>query len=268
MNDQKIIYPFNLYGAPKTYDQYVSEGGNAASSIAYQNWVNAYNAAETERQRATQTAKNQYDTSRQTYGAMAEKLRSSGLQDSGYSDYLDSRAYSGMISGMSSAYKTESDAKALAANTAAEAYGTIANEQNSLYTSLMVKALSDELTEKDYALLDAYVSTGQLSEPNSEGIKSVVSGRVTKRQEQKYTEYMNNISNLTAEQVANGIRAEIDSGDITAEQYEDIRNAWEKSHYVIDADDKTWKVSLKKPEFKTLEDIESYYSGLFKRKKS
>lgn len=169
-------------GAPKTYDQFVSEGGAGAESIAYQNWLNSYNAAEAERKRATNAATAMYDKSRQTYGAMAEQLRASGMQGAGYSDYLDSKAYATMGSQIASANATSEASKRQAEATAIGEYAKIA-EQNRLEE----KAKADEifnqylkdksnvstLTKEYIDSLDAAVAAGKYGESYAEEIKAL-----------------------------------------------------------------------------------------------
>lgn len=168
-------------GAPKTYDQFVSEGGAGAESIAYQNWLNSYNAAEAERKRATNAATAMYDKSRQTYGAMAEQLRASGMQGAGYSDYLDSKAYATMGSQIASANVTSEAAKRQAEATAVGEYAKI-DEQNRLEEKAKTDAqenayLTDlenisTLTEDYINSLDAAVAAGKYNAEYAKDIKA------------------------------------------------------------------------------------------------
>lgn len=168
-------------GAPKTYNQFVSEGGAGAESIAYQNWLNSYNAAEAERKRATQAATAMYDKSRQTYGAMAEQLRASGMQGAGYSDYLDSKAYATMGSNIAAANATSEAAKRQAEATAIGEYAKIA-EQNRLEekakTDAQEKAYRTDLekistlTEDYINSLDAAVAAGVYNAEYAKDVKA------------------------------------------------------------------------------------------------
>lgn len=195
-------------GAPKTYNQFVSEGGAGAESIAYQNWLNSYNAAEAERKRATNAATAMYDKSRQTYGAMAEQLRASGMQGAGYSDYLDSKAYATMGSNIAAANATSEAAKRQAEATAIGEYAKIA-EQNRLEEKAKTDAQKNAyitdlakistLTDDYINSLDAAVAAGEYNADYANDVKAKWEANKDKVEaEEKKTSHANLTSSIIA----------------------------------------------------------------------
>lgn len=96
--------------APMTFEEYLA----SIKTNADTQYNSAVSSAETERQRAVVDARNNYDQSRSAYGSNAAALSAMGLTGSGFSGYLDSKAYAQMQGDVNAAARN----KQLAVNNA------------------------------------------------------------------------------------------------------------------------------------------------------
>ena len=85
--------------ANKTYEKYLTDQKTSAEDAANKRYDTDVIDAE-----------RRYERSRADYGAQVEKLRELGIDDSGYADYLNDRAYAQMISEIQAAKGRQADA--------------------------------------------------------------------------------------------------------------------------------------------------------------
>lgn len=172
--------PDRTVSTPMSFEEYVLSLKSNADDAYKQTVANA----EIERQRANVDAQNAYHHAMPTYGTTAASLSALGLTGSGYSDYLDSKAYGQMRADMNAANRT----KQLAVNDAATVKNTAyanadatymgyleqkeanrKNVLNSMYENL------DSLTDAD---IDAIAKINGIDASDVEYIKSQKTNKV------------------------------------------------------------------------------------------
>jgi hypothetical protein len=137
--------------------------------------------AELAKQQAIVDAATSYEKNKASYGAKADQLASMGLTGSGYSDYLDSKAYAAYRSDVQAANKLAQDATTYAQNEYNKAVLGI-NDEKATYEQGLIDLSSnnylqmkDELRANAFAYSDAdiddYVSRNLLSTADAEKLK-------------------------------------------------------------------------------------------------
>lgn len=138
----RVKPPKTTTSTPMSFEEYVLSLKSNADDAYKQTVANA----EIERQRAAVDAQNAYHHAMPTYGTTAESLSASGLTGSGYSDYLQSKAYGQMRTDMNAANRT----KQLAVNDAATVKNTAYAKADATYMGY--------LEQKETAQKNAYMS--------------------------------------------------------------------------------------------------------------
>lgn len=148
---------------PMSFEEYIL----SLKSNADEEYRRSVANAELERQRATVDAQNAYDRGRSAYGSNADALSAMGLAGSGYSQYLDSKAYAQMRGDINAANALKSaavtDAEALRDNAYASANATYmdylntqeTNKQNA-YTSMLSTITAETSLSEIENLANAY----------------------------------------------------------------------------------------------------------------
>lgn len=150
---------------PMTFEEWY----NATKRRATETYEKSVADAELERRRAVLDAGNAYDHNRSAYGDNAAALGAMGLTGSGYSQYLDSKAYADMRGDINAADRTKQisvdNAEAVRSNTEAQAdnlYMDYLNRREESRTN-MFNALYDNVGNLSNAAIDTLAAANGLT---------------------------------------------------------------------------------------------------------
>ena len=193
-------------GEQKTDIGAVSNNSTPAPVLpTYEEYINGLKStAETTRERELIDARSAYEQNRATYGRKAQELSRLGLTGSGYSQYIDSRAYAGMRDDLKAADAKYSDAIRNIDGMYASYLQQKESEKNAMYADLFKNIGS--FTASD---ISNFGSQYGLSE---EQIKALTD----KRQNISYQELINGGYDKTTLDTA------LSSGDITQTHYDEL----------------------------------------------
>lgn len=187
----------------------------------------AIDSAETERQRAVADSNAAYEQNKATYGTKAEKLASMGLTGSGYSDYIDSQAYTQHRAEVQNANAAAQKAKDTAEQSFTEAQINLSesfnDKYNTAFDSLMSEAANGTMTDEE---IDRLATMHGITAEDVELIKSKNNEAIKKQ----------NAANSAELSVALGdnvgsINAALEAGTITKEQAETYIDKIQKANY-------------------------------------
>ena len=119
-------------------------------------------------------AKNAYEQSKSAYGAQAAALGNMGLTGSGYSDYLDSKAYGQMQADKNAAARTREDTKLAADAQYMDYFNQQEANRTNAFTTLY-SAIDQTTSEAD---IDALAKAYGLSEEQIASLKAARNSRV------------------------------------------------------------------------------------------
>lgn len=196
--------------APMTFEEYLA----SIKTNADTQYNSAVSSAETERQRAVVDARNNYDQSRSAYGSNAAALSAMGLTGSGFSGYLDSKAYAQMQGDVNAAARNKqlavNNAETIKANSYAQAdamrmdyLNQKETNKNNMYQSILSN-IDAYTPEQITALAQQYgFSTEELT-----GLNNAYTVADTKRKQNEektrkanYIDILNNIEKYDQESI-------------------------------------------------------------------
>lgn len=156
-SNQKAYDVMNPTPVRNEQEAIVSEGGNSTNTgtdtkPTFEEWYKQAKAdAKTNKSQAVIDAKNAYDQNKSEYGSNAAALSAMGLTGSGYSDYLNARAYGQMQGDVNAADRTYQQAIADADYKYMQYVEKKEADQKSAYTSLYNDILTDptKMSEAD-----------------------------------------------------------------------------------------------------------------------
>ena len=202
--------------------------------------------AEVERERSVVDANSSYEQNKASYGANAELMGNMGLSGSGYSDYLNSKAYLQQRSEVqfANAQADASKKEATSIEEQAREKADASYYQNILANDDAIGTHRKEVEEKATAVYTELLTAAKdgtysleevkhlakeyhLSEDQTNSIVSVATARVEKDQKENY----NNFASLITSGIADTdeIDRASEAGDISPEQYNNLINQWNSS---------------------------------------
>lgn len=206
--------------------------------------------AEKERERSIIDARSSYEQNKAAYGAQAETLANMGLTGSGYSDYINAQAYANQRAetqnANANAEQTKNNANYVADNAKLEieqnagqsnlsAETTYAeNMANNDAALAQYKQQKEEEKKSAYSELLNYANNGtydseQLRELGKQYDLSEeqIDKLTEQRQENLYKNYIEEINNGFTD--TSIVDEAYDKGNITTEQYNNIKDKWNKT---------------------------------------
>ncbi|MBQ3015264.1 MAG: hypothetical protein IJD79_00630 [Clostridia bacterium] len=187
----------------------VSTGGSESPPTTtlptYEEYINNLKTtAGTTRDRELIDARNAYEQNRATYGSTAAELSRLGLAGSGYSEYLDSQAYAGMLGDQHAAKVRYGDAIKNIDGMYASYLSQKESEKNATYANLLSDI--DSFTASDIATLGAQYGFSE----------EQIQGLTDKRQNISYQALINGGYDKAS------LESALKSGDITQTHYDEL----------------------------------------------
>lgn len=213
--------------------------------------------AENERQRSVIDARSSYEQNKATYGAQAETLADMGLTGSGYGDYINAQAYANQRaetqSANANAEATKNNAKYVADNAKLEieqnvnqsilsAETTYAeNMANNDSAIAQYRQQKEEEKKSAYSELLSYANNGSydseqlkslgekygLSEEDITSLTDAAYSYKISKQNENYNSYLSQADTSGFET----IKAALNKGDISQEQYNSLVTEYQKYYY-------------------------------------